>query len=844
MLNVAQYSSVVRMSVFQWKSVELFDLIKLPSIKLNDITAEITAHCCNRVKAVNGTTNPTLVLCDINGYVHVLLENNIKAKRISFLCCYNRPPIKLCALTTNNLLAVLTQTDTFSLCISIYDLNLIKREVPPCITTATLPATSEATFIQVEVIGPDKLFALGIGFDKGDVLLHVGNINRDLSLNIRRHAIASSSINGIQFGSCNQQSDTKTYDVFVVSLNGVYCIALNDKGEIDAKIVLDNNKNTANQCCTISQPTICTSFLVVGRYDAIYCFNRNCRGSCYAIEGQKQYLSLVDNHLIVVVKTHFGSMLIVIDIDNKLIVLRKKISSLLCIITGINLYYVLSKDESSKNVCTYNIDMLKEHNTNIKIRTLITNCMHDIALMLLKREGSEYQNAAYVRLKYGNNLLLKGSFTRAVAEYAQTIGVIKPYHIISKLLSSRHNDNLIQYINKLLKSESATIDHQKLLQSCFDREKLLIRIQQLWNLKNDATRICDFKQISAKRGNISSLIDALSHLQIDDLQKIDEVEILDFFLEYGRELLSVHYTVFLKTVKSLIRNQKIKNILRFLTIFTCNEEFCANLLSDFIENCSTSDEKLHYHLLMLYLSLWRDNKISSKYIIDFVERVPLRLENTLILLKAYSFSIEIGNLENIEELELIADEYKHFFKNHIKKNANLASLLTTGPHSVLMILQKICSSRDLKIKDIKSLLSEKLLKNGIHARSEIQSIEDLNYDIAIKSSLVFNYKLHPIEFRNRCCDICNQSLKMPSVYFLCQHSFHKDCLRYNYHTKKEDGAGCVLCNENITFFVSEYGKIDLSSKSCDTIKRISNVFASGMDKLSMSEECGYILWNT
>lgn len=829
------------MSVFQWKSVELFSFINLPSIKLNDINAEITAHCCNRVKAVNGTTNSTLVLCDNNGYVHVLLEDNIKAKRISFKCCYNHPPIKLCALTTNNLLAVLTQTDTFSLCISIYDLNLIKKEVHPCIATTIWPATSVATFMQAEVIGPDKLFALGIGLDKGDLLLHVGNINRDLSLNIRRHAVASSSINGIHFGSCNQQSDTKIYDVFVVSLNGVYWIALNDKGEIDAKIVLDSNKNTPNQCSTISQPIIPDSCLVVGRYDAIYCFNRNCRGSCYAIEGQKQYLSLVDNHLIAVVKTHFGSMLIVIDIDNKLIVLRKQISSLLCIMTGNNLYYVLSKDESSKNDCTYNMDMLKEHNTNIKIRTLITNYMHDIALMLLKREGSEYQNAAYVRLKYGNHLLLKGSFTSAVAQYAQTVGVVKPYHIISKLLSSRHNDNLIQYMNKLLKSESATIEHQKLLQSCFDRQKLLYRIQQLWIFKNDTTRICDFKQISARRVNISSLVDAWSHLQIADFSKTDEVEVLDFFLEYGRELLSVHSADFLKTVKSLIRNQKIKNILRFLTIFSYDAEFCANLLSDFIENCSTSDEKLHYHLLMLYLSLWRDKKISSKYIIDFIERVPLRLENTLILSKAYSFSFGIGNLENIEELELIADEQKHFFKNNITKNPSLASLLSTDPHSVLMILQKIYSSLDIKMKDVKSILAEKLIENGRHAKSEIQSIEDLNYDIASKSSLVFHYKLHPIEFRNKCCDICKQPLKMPSVYFLCQHSFHKDCLRYNYHTKKEDDAGCVLCNENIKFFASDYGKIDLSSKSCDPIKRISNVFASGMDKLLLSEECGYIL---
>lgn len=834
------------MSVLEWKSVGLFELIALPSITLQNINTDITAHCSNATKTVNGTTSTT-VLCDKNGYIHVIFENCKKQMPISFKHNNSQQKVKMCALTANNLLATIQEdNDQFSLSIHVYDLkNLTKKNTHPCISSTAVPIKSSATFIEVAVVGSDKVLSLGIGFEKGDILLHFGKFTRDLLLNLRRHIIGTSTITGIQFEDNNQQADIKLYNMFVTCLDGIYCFAINDKGFVESKFVLDNKKNIHSHCCTVSQGVGLESFFVVGQDDAIYCFTRDGRGPCYAIGGEKEYISWIGHHLVVVVKTLIDSVLICVDVENKLIVFHKRIKHLTCITSGENVYHIITKGESFKSNCTYNIYKLQEHNAANKVRLLVAKCMYDSALRILERnaESADYENAAYVRLQFGNNLLMRGSFNRAVVEFEKTIGVIKPYEIISKLLYSRHNDNLRQYLSKLLESQHITSEQKKLLTRCIDRENLSLRIQQIWDSRDDTTHICDFKQL-ARAINFTSLLNAWNQMEkiILFFQNIDQHEALNLFLEHGSELLLMDSTMLLENVKTLLQNRQIKNILSFLMIFLDKPEFCANLLADLIRQVFDHDEKVHYYLLVLYLGLWRDKKISSQKIHEFLKQTPLKLELILILCKAYFFSLEskyqhseeqIAHTGHIENTEL-----------HIKTNPNLTNLLAIGPQSLLLILSKVCSTQNIQILDLRSLLIEKLMKNLFNAKSELQLIESLKDDIHINGSLISQFKLNPVEFRNSYCGKCRQSLQMPSVYFLCQHSFHKDCLHYNYNaTTKKNETVCSLCNEiNKYILVSNYAKTSISNKPDDVIEGVSNVFASRILTLNDCEQCANRLY--
>lgn len=819
------------MSVLEWNKIEFFDLIALPSQKLQNINADIAAHCCNVIKAPIGSTSTTAVLCDKNGFVHVLFEIDKQLKTISFKSVDNERPIKFASLTTNNILALVSQENNGkTLCMSIYDLSkLNKKETSPCIATATIPSTSRASFLQIEVVEPRKIYALAIGFEKGDILLHYGNTNRDHLLNMRRHVVCSSPINGIQFEINSPQSGVQaTCNMFISCLDGIYCFLLNDKGVVEPKIPLDNKRNLHNHCCTISQAIGSETFFVVGRDDAIFCFTPDGRGPCYAIGGQKIFLSWIEHHLMVVIKTPQGFDVICVDVDNKLIVSHKRIKNLLSVVGGKRSYHIITKEENPNNAgYTYNIYKLQELSTTRKVRLLILKHMHDNALRILEREGNTNgENTAYVRLQHGNNLLKRSQTPRAVKEFEQTIGVIKPYHIISKLLWSRDNDDLKKYLSKLLENENATTDHQKLFKSCVDRENLNINIQQLWDCRNNSS-ISDYKQISAQALSTSN---DLKSNTIPDFHNADEDEIYNFFQEHGQLLLTEHVTDVLETLKSLVKTHQIKDILRFLNIFFDNSEFCVNLLESYLE-LNSGNEKLSFLLLALYLGLWRDKKMSSESISEFLKKLS-RHEMKLIVCAANLFSIGPNNVQAVKDNQLTGNEAKLFqsLKVHLKNNPNLENLLTIGPRSLLLVLDTVCSTEHVQLSDLRSFLVEEFKNRSYTIANENITIGDLNDSIQYKSSNLSQFKSNSIEFRNSSCDICRQLLHTPMIYFLCQHSFHKDCLRHYNSSQSGDGSVCILCigNNKIPGLSSVNYDNNDQSESSNTIEGISKLFSSGI----------------
>ncbi|KAH8308624.1 hypothetical protein KR044_003081, partial [Drosophila immigrans] len=769
------------MSVLEWKNVELFDLTSVNSSRLQTINSDITTHCCNFTKSNNGPTRSAIVLCDTMGFVHVIFENDI-LKPISFKCHNNnsQQSVKLCALTTNHLLTLVTQEDNdiFSFCIQVYDLkSLTKKDINACcISTTNVTSTSGATFLQAVLIGSDNpraVFAIGIGFEKGDVLLHFSKISRGggLLLNFRRHIIGISWINGIQFERNTEQTDIRTYKMFVTCLDGIYCLVLNEKGYIESKSVLDSKKNIYNHCCTISKPIEAESFLVAGRDDAIFCFTRDGegRGPCYAIGGKKDFISWIGYHMIVVVKTPFDSVVICVDVENKLIVFHKRIKNFVCVVggdTGSNYYYIITRTE------TLNIFRLQEHNTPNKVKLLLAKCMYDNTLRILERSGyPDTKNSSYVRLQYGNNLLFRGSLNRAVQEFEQTIGVIKPYDIICKLLYSRHNNNLKQYLSKLLKMNKKTIEQKKLYERCFHRDTLSIRIQQLWVSRS---HLCDFQQLLVQVNTLFGLVNERNQSQslVSIFENMEENEILYFFQEYGREFLAINSVKLIETIKTLGEHRKIQNIIPFLRIFANHDGICSNLLTNLTNKLSNSDEGLHYYKLLLYLNHWRDKKISSQAIHEYLKQTPLRLNNTLIICKVNFFNIELEICHN--------DNADQNLDKNIKKNKNAACLLTFPCTQVIYL---------------RNCMVQKFIQNMVEANKDYQKIESLKDEIQSNNFLLSQFTFNPIEYRNSCCGICRQSLHMPSIYYLCQHSFHIDCIRYSYNLKSnnKNEAFCFIC---------------------------------------------------
>ena len=57
----------------------------------------------------------------------------------------------------------------------------------------------------------------------------------------------------------------------------------------------------------------------------------------------------------------------------------------------------------------------------------------------------------------------------------------------------------------------------------------------------------------------------------------------------------------------------------------------------------------------------------------------------------------------------------------------------------------------------------------------------------------------PTTFRTRRCAACGRSLDLPTVHFMCQHSFHQNCLN-EANGREAECPQCSAANNNIRAF--------------------------------------------
>ncbi|KAH8390452.1 hypothetical protein KR200_002186, partial [Drosophila serrata] len=798
-------------SVLEWKTANIYNTI--PFTKCPD-TADITCYCVNVNNAIPEEKKIRIVLCDQHGNIHVYFSD---WECVSFKSQHPNETIKLCALTSNNVLATAIHDAHYRLYINLYDLRrLTKKHEAPIIASASYPhVKSTAACMTADVID-EKLLALGIGFANGDILLHYGKISRDFSTNLCRHTISSNPIIGIHL---DQLSDISTQNIFITCNHGVYCFLLKDKGFIDKIFVLDNEKIHFNHCCTMRKPA-CGDFhgsmLVVGREDAMYCYTRDGRGPCFAIEGRKKWSSWEGHNLIIVVKPmksllkQSNSTLIVVDTDNKIIVFYSQIQDVVCTISENDLFFIISCDKKYALI-------LKQHNMTKKIGLLINKNMYEIALKFLEREGLALSPEAFsVRFQYGNHLLHRGEIGRAVQEYTKTIGFIKPYTVISKLLCSRYNDYLEEYLLELKKKKKSG-HNLKLIECCSKRNQLKQNIDQLKDAETKK-RLMDAIQI-VRLPKI--YFEPTSENQYDFI----EINLLNRILESADKRNMFDFHKLFKNDGLEIFDSKSKNMLCFLYILSEHKEYCVSLLAKVINEYSTCGENVCNYLLVLYLELFSARKITKNSVIDFLKSNRLRLEKVLIICTLYKFSFEIGEIDDKKRNEntVTNNAVNKCISKLFEKNPEVALNLNSSTITFLMMLKKSCTNQAIHAVELKPLLKEGIIRGIVDCKKEKKIMQDLNNTFKKSNCILSLYTNNPIEFRNDTCDICHQTLNMQSIYFLCQHTFHKECLNYK-KTKCKEEIKCVICNVKFTSLEEKEQQL-CNSNSLSVIALISKLVA-------------------
>lgn len=96
------------------------------------------------------------------------------------------------------------------------------------------------------------------------------------------------------------------------------------------------------------------------------------------------------------------------------------------------------------------------------------------------------------------------------------------------------------------------------------------------------------------------------------------------------------------------------------------------------------------------------------------------------------------------------------------------------------------------------LVKDYLASNIMRERKEIQAnrrlIESYRTETAAKRAELDDLTSKPVIFQSKRCSSCGRTLELPTVHFLCKHSFHQQCLNSSSAPgSKEENQECPIC---------------------------------------------------
>jgi vacuolar protein sorting-associated protein 11 len=91
----------------------------------------------------------------------------------------------------------------------------------------------------------------------------------------------------------------------------------------------------------------------------------------------------------------------------------------------------------------------------------------------------------------------------------------------------------------------------------------------------------------------------------------------------------------------------------------------------------------------------------------------------------------------------------------------------------LLVIDALASSSNARLGDVRSYLLGVLRAEEELTKQEQVLIEKYSAETKAIRQQIRAIETSNVIFRANLCNACNQHLELPSVHFLCQHSFHQ-----------------------------------------------------------------------
>jgi hypothetical protein len=614
--------------MYQWRKFDFFEEKYAGKCSVPDeVTGQI--HCCSsgRGKIVVGCDDGTVSLLDRG----LKFNYGFQAHSSSVLF--------LQQLKQRNFIVTVGEDEQISpqqssVCLKVFDLDKMQPEgpstsSPDCIQilrifTTQFPEAQITSFLVLEEAPPILLIAVGL--DNGCIYCIQGDIARErikrFKLQVDNHSDKSqASVTGLAF-----RVDGQTLQLFAVTPNSVSLFSL--QTQPPNRQTLDQIGSSVNSVALSDRLE-----LIIGRPEAIYFYEVDGRGPCWAFDGEKKFLGWFRGYLLCVVEDQRNGKhtFNVYDLKNRLIahsIIVNQVSHMLCEWGNIIL---IMADKSA--LCIGEKDM------ESKLDMLFRKNLYTVAINIVQTQQADAAATAEVLRKYGDHLYGKQDYDEAMAQYIHTIGHLEPSYVIQKFLDAQRIYNLTNYLEKLHEKGLASKDHTTLLLNCYtklkDVEKLNVFIKSDSEHKFDvetAIRVCRAANyhehamyVAKKAGRHEWYLKIL----LEDLDRYDEA--LQYISslepsqagvtvkEYGKVLIE-HKPE--ETIEILLRlctdegesSEKRRNSSSFVSMLPSPVDFLSifihypQSLMDFLEKYtdvvkdSPAQVEIHNTLLELYLS--------------------------------------------------------------------------------------------------------------------------------------------------------------------------------------------------------------------------------------------------
>nr|XP_014429431.1 vacuolar protein sorting-associated protein 11 homolog isoform X2 [Pelodiscus sinensis] len=697
--------------------------------------------------------------------------------------------------------------------------NLEKRDGGNPLCTRIFPAIpgNKPTVVSCLTVHENLNF-MAIGFADGSVVLTKGDITRDRHSKTQILHEGSYPVTGLAF----RQSGKITH-LFVVTTENIQSYMLSGKDYL--RLELDT-RGCGLRCSTLSDPSQDLQFIVAGN-ECVYLYQPDERGPCFAFEGQKLIVHWYRGYLIIVSKDRKTSpksefagsdaqnsdkqILNVYDLCNKFIAYSSVFDDVVDVLAEWGSLYVLTRDGK--------IHVLQEKDTQTKLEMLFKKNLFEMAINLAKSHHLDSDGLSEIFRQYGDHLYNKGNHDGAIQQYIRTIGKLEPSYVIRKFLDAQRIHNLTAYLQTLHRQSLANADHTTLLLNCYTKLKDSSKLEEFIKTSESEVHFDVETAIKVLRqagyySHAVYLAEKHAHhewflkIQLEDIKNYQEA------LQYIGKLPFDQAESNMKRYGKILMHHVPNETTELLKILCTDYRPSGDREGSGMLDGKKLKEKLHSEAITL-LKSGRFRTVFHKALVlcqmhNFKDGVLYLYEQGKLFQQIMHYHMQNEQYRKVIEVcELYGDQetclWEQALSYFARKEEDCKEYITAVLKHIenknlmppLLVVQTLAHNSTATLSVIKDYLVNKLQKQSRQIEQDEQRIQKYREETTRIRQEIEELKTSPKIFQKTKCSICTSALELPSVHFLCGHSFHQHCFE-SYSESDSECPTCLPENRKVT----------------------------------------------